>query len=52
MNRPPLEASQLRRRIAHWEWLRRQWPDCQMIEQTARYIIRKHLAALSMLTKS
>jgi hypothetical protein len=35
-------AEYRRRRISHWEWLKRQYPDCETIPQVAQYIIRKY----------
>lgn len=33
------------RRIAHWRWLMREYPSCEQIQQTGRYIIRKYTDA-------
>jgi hypothetical protein len=41
----------LLKRISHWEWAKRQLPDCETLQQTAKYVIRKYEDKLSEIEK-
>lgn len=52
MKPPALTVEQCERKIAYWGWLRREFPNEEVLHQVADYVIAKHSLLLEELLKA